>query len=345
MRRTLLLLKVPLILIIFFLLVLTGLGEGLGWLKGSERATVYLKPGLVPNDMREGEVTKKDKYIVIKSASDGEETFTWDQIRYIAAKDKQSSSRRLDSIVDVIELVSKLGIAASVLVFLIGLYQYDQGQKWKREEFLAAGVKEFTEQSSVRNAMRMLDSLALSPEPDYGREVKLFPDKEKYEERTVFVSNGEIYNALTIKLEEVANLDNKAKEIRACFDGFLSYMESFYHYLTQDLITLDALMSHIGYWLIILGSGEELKCMYKKRIFAYADKYKFHEVELLIRSKYKKFNWRTLPCYADVQLTSHTSLPIAPEKPSQLTLSKAPSTVVFRVWVNKKRLHRRRPRP
>jgi hypothetical protein len=338
---------VPLILIVVFVTALLLIGEVLGQLKGSEMATVYFKPGLVPGDMREGEVTKKDRYIVVKSDTYGEEFFTWDQIRYISAKDKESSSKRLDRIVDVIEIVSKLGIAASVIVFLIGLYQYDQGQKWKREEFLAAAVKEFTEQSSVRNAMRMLDSLALYTD---GREVKLFPDKEKYEDRTVFVSNVEIYNALTITPD---NLDNKAKEIRSCFDGLLSYLESFYHYLVQGLITQDALMSHIGYWLIILGPGDDLDCIYKKRIFAYAHEYKFYEIELLIGMYHKKFDWRKLPCSEDEPLVSGTVPSVAPAKSSRLTLSKTLSSlflgifgsmVLLGAWFNKKQGRRKRPR-
>ena len=152
-RRSLFLIVAPLILIIFFIAALFIVGELINQLRGSELATVYLKPGLVEKDTRDGEITKKDKYVVIRSDAYGEEVFTWDQVRYIAEKERGASSKRLDRTFDVIELVSKLGIAASVIVFLLGLYQYDQGQKWKREEFLAAAVKEFAEQSSVRSAM------------------------------------------------------------------------------------------------------------------------------------------------------------------------------------------------
>jgi hypothetical protein len=367
-RRTLFLIAVPLIISIAALVLL---GELVGQLRGKEQATVYFKPGVVEGGMREGEVTKKDKYIVINSAF-GEENFTWDQINYI--KDKDTPSKRLDRTIDVIELVSKLGIAASVIVFLLGLYQYDQGQKWKREEFLAGAVKEFIEQTSVRNAMRMLDSLALY---EKGITVKLFPDKEKYEDRTVFVSNEEVYRALTTESETIGD-DNNAKEIRACFDGFLSYLETFHHYIVQGLITKDALRSHIGYWIDLLGPGDDLSCRYKRRIFAYADEYGFYDIEPLIqkyydrfewrelplvrklhyefdwrnlpllRTYYRRFDWRELPCSEEEEQTQVT------RAGSRLTLSKIlrnfflglfASVVLIRAWFKKKPSRGKKPRP
>lgn len=287
-RRTLLFVVSSLILALVALFLF---GELLDQLKGQELATVYFKTGLVDQDKREGEITKKDRYITIKSDQYGEEVFTWDQIRYISQKGKASSSRRVDQLVDLIELISKLGIAASVIVFMIGLHQYNQGQKWKREEFLAAAVKEFIERPAVRNAAQMLDSLALYPN---GREIRLFPDEEAHEKRVALVSNEEIYNALTTKPS--ANLDDRAKAIRECFDSFLSYLIGFYHYLEQGLITKEGLLSHIGYWFELLGPDGDLACRYKRRVYAYADHYRLYNVEKLVQKYHKKFNWRDLPC-------------------------------------------------
>jgi hypothetical protein len=342
MRRTLFLVVVPLVLISIAAFILLAELP-----RGSEPATVYLKPGLVQGDMREGEVTKKDKYVEVNSGGK-QEVFTWDQVRYISAEGKNSSPTRLDRVIDLVELLSKLSIAASLIVFSFGLYQYYQGQKWKREEFLAAAVKEFSERASVSNARRMIDSLALYPD---GREIKLFPDEEKPEDRTVFVSNEEIYDALTVA---PGRLDKKAKEIRECFDGFLGYLEGFYHYLEQRLITKEALMSNVGYWIILLGTGDDLSCAYKRRIFAYADKYKFTEVELLVRKYYQKFDWRKLPCSAEDRRTRDADTPAAAGGPSRPTSSKPSRGLVFgifagavliRAWFGKKRARGKRPRP
>lgn len=291
LRRTLLFVVSPLILAIASLLLL---GEVVEHLKGKEMGTVFFKPGLVEQDKREGEITKKDKYITIKTDQYGEEVFTWDQIRYISQKDQASSSKRVDQLVNLIELVSKLGIAASVLVFVIGLHQYNQGQKWKKEEFLAAAVKEFIERPSVRNGAQMLDSLALYPN---GREIRLFPDEETHAKRVSHVSNEEIYNALTTKPD--STLDEKAMAIRDGFDNFLSYLIGFYHYLEQDLITKDALLSQIGYWFELLGPDGDLDCRHKRRVYAYADHFRYYHVEKLVQTYHKKFKWTELDCSAE----------------------------------------------
>lgn len=295
-RRIWLLVISPILLIISLLVLLVFLGEFVDDLKGKEIATVHLKPGVAEGDTREGEVSKKDKYVIIKSESHGEEIYTWDQIRFISGKDKTVSSKRVEQSIELVELLSKLGIAATVIVFLIGLYQYDQGQKWKREEFLANAAKEFSDRTPVSNAAKMLDSLALYPE---GREVRLFPEEETRKDQFVFVSNEEIYKALTTMPDRT--LDSKAIAIRDCFDQLLSYLVGFYHYLEQNLITKQGLMNHVGYWIEILGTGNDLSCRYKKRIFAYAHKYKFYEVEKLIRKYHKDFNWKTLPCSEEEQ--------------------------------------------
>jgi hypothetical protein len=290
------------------LVLLLLAGELFDQLKGKELATVYFKAGLVDQDKRDGEITKKDKYISIKSEQYGEEVFTWDQIRYISQKDKASSARRVDQLVALIELLSKLGIALTVIVFLMGLRQYNQGQKWKREEFLAAAVKEFIERPMVRNATQMLDSLALYTN---GREIRLFPDDED-PGKVVHVSDDEIYNALTTKPESC--LDDKAKAIRECFDTFLSYLISFYHYLDQDLITKQGLLSQIGYWFELLGPEGDLGCRYKRRVYAYAEHYRFDEVEKLVQKYHKKFNWRDLPCSDDDD--EHSAPPAHPIGPA-----------------------------
>src|ERR1043166_1479524 len=98
--------------------------------KQPQQGIVYLKPNIAPGqDFRDGLVTKSEKYIAVRTNEHGEELFTWDQIRYISIKNSSSSDR----IVDIIDLLSTLAFAVTIALFVIGLYQYRQAQKWKRE--------------------------------------------------------------------------------------------------------------------------------------------------------------------------------------------------------------------
>lgn len=283
MRRQVGSLIAPVFLILVcILLVLILAGFVVRELKKGQPATVYLKPGVVAGDSREGVVAKRDRYITIKSDV-GEEVFTWDQVRYISEKDS-AASNQVERIVDLIDLLSKLGIAATVLFFTVGLVQYRQGQKWEREKFLAATVKEFVEWHRNRNAMALIDSLALYPK---GRVVELFPYEEKG--KKVFITNEVIVAALTT--DPATHLNETDVAIRECFDSFLSYMSTFRHYVEQGLVTQEALSAHIGYWFHLLGPKGNLSSENKESIFAYARKYELTDFEALVEMYNKPSVW------------------------------------------------------
>lgn len=260
-------------------------------IKSARPAVVHLKAGVAGDGDRDGTVTTTDKYVSVTTTKYGKEIFTWDQVLYISEKDS-ASSRSLDRIVDLIDLLSKFGLVATVLFFTIGLYQYKRSQKWEREKFLAAVVKDFDESKTVRNARQMIDSLAQYPN---GRWIDLI-DADKPENRRVLVSNDKIYDALAPETGKVHDLDEVA--IRDCFDDFLSSLITFCHYIDQDLITEDALLAHVGYWINILGPDPDKKLLaakYKRRIFEYADKYELLDVETLVKKYHPEFDWRKLP--------------------------------------------------
>lgn len=289
MRRQVGSLLAPVFLIlIFILLVLILAGLVVTELKRGQPATVYLKPGVVAGDSRDGVVAKRDKYITVKSDV-GEEVFTWDQVRYISEK-SSTGSNQIERIVDLIDLLSKLGIAATVLFFTVGLFQYRQGQKWEREKFLAAIVKEFVEWYRNRNASAMIDSLALYPQ---GRVIELFPNGEAY--KNVLITNEEILAALTTEPAKYQHeTDIRAVAIRECFDSFLSYMSTFRHYVDQGFVTKEALQAQIGYWFYLLGPKGDLSPERKERIFAYARKYEMTDLETLVGMYNKPSIWERI---------------------------------------------------
>ncbi len=258
-------------------------------IKSPRPAVVHLKPGVAQDSDRDGTITTTDKYVSVSTSKHGSEIFTWDQILFISEKDL-SGSRHFDRVVDLIDLLSKFGLVATVVFFFVGLYQYQRSQKWEREKFLAAIVKEFDESKTVRNARQMIDSLAQYPK---GRKIDLL-EADKPEDRKVMVLNSEIYDALTTDANKLHNLDDRAVAIRDCFDDFLSSLVTFEHYIEQSLITKDALMAHVGYWILILGRDPDqlLALKYKRRIFEYAEFYGLLDVESLVRKYYRGFDWK-----------------------------------------------------
>jgi len=276
MRRLLILLIGALSFIIFVIILLYVVKD----IKSARPAVVHLKPGVAEGGDRDGEVATTDKYVSVETSQHGKEIFTWDQILYLSEKDV-SSSKKLDRIVDLIDLLSKLGLTASVLIFIVGLSQYRQTQKWEREKFLATIVKEFDDWKPNRNAKKMIDSLSLYTD---GRMIELFPDEEKSSDRRVFVANEKVYAALTTTPHDLAKDDFIAVEIRDCFDSFLSYMGTFCHYEEQGLITKDALSSQLGYWFTLFGSqSNDLPPAFKSRILAYGEKYGLTDFEKLVK--------------------------------------------------------------
>ena len=273
-----------------FVLVTILLSLVVNDLKAGQPAIVHLKGSIAGSNERDGDVTKSDKYVTVKSQTHGKEIFAWEQIDYISEKDA-STSRRLDRVVDLIDLLSKFGLVATVLFFMVGLFQYSRTQKWEREKFLSAEIKEFVDRKPNLNAMQLIDSWALYPK---GRWVELFPEKENAEDKKVFVKNEEIYVALTTTPDDLDDKDPRYSRyiaIRECFDTFLSYMVSFNHYVNQDLITLDALSAHIGYWFSLMGPKGNLAAKYKQRTFAYAKRYEMTDFEELVKKYNKPTVW------------------------------------------------------
>jgi hypothetical protein len=255
------------------------------------RDTRRARPGVVHlvkdiGGTRDGMITRSEHNIVVESATNGRETFTWSQVAYIEEKDPGGAG--LAQIIDLFDVWSKFGIGVTLFLVVVGLQQYGQNQKWEREKFLAGAVKELIEWKPNRSAMHMIDSLALY---NRGRMIELFPHEDNPQNRKVFVSNEEIIEALTptpqLDLDET---DVKAVAIRDCFDSFLSYMGTWNHYIQQDLITKEALAAHLGYWMELLGPNGTIDPDYRDRIFNYCRTYGLTEFEELVK-RYEPVSW------------------------------------------------------
>lgn len=252
-----------------------------------ETATIKFKEAIVEaarqngevikKDEISGEVTKKDRYVVIKTENDGRElVYTWDQIKSIA-EDRQVRSKQVDEIVDWIEFVSKMGIIAAIFFFLVSLYQYQQGQKWKSEEFLATAVKDFMASPGAGNARLMLDALRLYKN---GVGIKFYEDKGPEK-----VSREEIIDALDTDTDR--EFSQKAIEIRDCFDSYFNHLERFEHYIQNELVSKNSVYVYLNYQISLLGVEGRLKEEYRQRLFGYAEFFEFPGVKALL-GRYQK---------------------------------------------------------
>ncbi|HMH43905.1 MAG TPA: hypothetical protein VK557_10515 [Pyrinomonadaceae bacterium] len=289
MKRLMALMVAPAFLLIISLTALGLMLLIVNEIKSARHGFVTLKAKAngPPGDVLSGDIVKSDKYVTV-TINGTEKIYGWDQIENISYQEA-GSFQKLDRVVDLLDLLSKLGIGLTVVVFMVGLHQYGQGQKWEREKFLAGAIKEFVELQTVRNAMKMMDSLTLYRD---GRQIEFNPKADRAEDRKTYVSNGKIFDSLTTAPhDELARDDELAFSIRDCFDAFLSYLETFDHYINQDLITMDALTSHVGYWIELLGPEGKLEARFKTRILNYANNYGMSGVENLIQKNQSHSGW------------------------------------------------------
>ena len=160
MRRLMALMLAPAFLLIISLITVVLLVFVVNEIKSSRHGLVTLKAkDKVPAEQLDGDIIRGDKYVTVKVGG-VEKIYTWDQIENISYKE-EASLQKLDRIVDLLDLLSKLGIGVTVILIMVGLQQYGKSQTWEREKFLAGAIKEFVELKAVKNAMKMMDSLTL----------------------------------------------------------------------------------------------------------------------------------------------------------------------------------------
>lgn len=268
-------------LLLGIVIVILILGQVLVFLRPKKVVTVYFKDGIAPSQLT-GQVAKKEKYIVIQPEDGSEEqVFTWEQVKSITGTEP-AYNKKIDEVTDLIELVAKLGVLAAAGVFLIGLYQFDVGQRWKKEEFLAEVVNDFGRRDSVENAKKMLELLMFYPQ---GRKINLYPENPNSQPSLVTVE--QIGKALSSDRTE--QLSDDEMKIREFFDSFLSRLERFEHYIETGLVNAHSLSIYLAYWINTLlgkettvGKKSRLSPEHRQWILRYAEEYEFPLLEKLL---------------------------------------------------------------
>jgi len=269
-------------LLLVMALLILAVGTLVLYFRPSSTAVIHLKDG----KQIEGEVTKKDKFVIIKPENGDEQLFTWEQISNLTEKES-IYNKRLEDVTDLLELIAKLGILAAAGVFLIGLYQFNVGQKWKSEEFLAQMIKDFGNSSNVENAKQMIETLRFYPQ---GRKIRLYPERDSSDD--IHISIEQIGNALGTK--ETQELTDDEMRIRVCFDAFFSRLERFEHYIESKLVTSESVYIYLNYWInillnkeIIKGKVPKLDQEHQQWLLNYLEAYEFPKASRLL-DRYRK---------------------------------------------------------
>lgn len=257
--------------------------------KPADEVTVNFVQGVEPQQIV-GTVTKQDKHLIVRpKGSNIEQVFTWDKVKDISGE-RSFFSARFNDVYDVAEFLTKLGALAAAGVFFIGLYQYEQGQQWKRAEFLATVIKDIGASHRGENAKLMLDGIKLYPN---GREIKLFPDKATATDQYKTITRLKTLDSL--RTTAPLPSDGETVAIRDCFDTFLSQLERLEQYIESKLVTKEEVYTYINYWIDLLaGNDSEFADYDRWYVLKYAEFYKFPKVEALLK-RYGNFKAAASP--------------------------------------------------
>ncbi|HLP56079.1 MAG TPA: hypothetical protein VK151_13670 [Fluviicola sp.] len=184
-----------------------------------------------------------------------------------------------DNFLNTLTFLLKLfGGLGAFYLFFIGFRRYKKDQTWKKNEFVAKEIREFTSDKIVRNAMFMLD---------WGeRYIELFPNKESYSERFAKVDRNVLMLALQphelrIKEHNKDRFTEIEVAIRDTFDHFLAYFERFYQFIEAGLITEVELEPYLNYWIKTISTDIEDNVKYA--IHHYINRYGFSGTQKLFR--------------------------------------------------------------
>ena len=248
-----------------------------------EDSTLYLKAA--PSDPIVGYITEKDKYVVV--TKDGfQRIFPWDEIKTISGpKPLPSKTALFGYWLGKLDFLSSLGVLAALVVFSAGLFQYQQGEVWKREKFLATTLASYQSQD-LENAKEMLESLA----QDRSANVQMSVEENGRPAVYATLTKAEIIAALAVHIETPSA--NQLK-IRAAFDYFLDRFEILDGYIHLGVVSKKSVYVQTGYWLELLGRYDKLDLKFRTQLIEYARFYRFDGFVRIIGryNRMHRFRW------------------------------------------------------
>lgn len=139
---------------------------------------------------------------------------------------------------DILELIKDFGPIIVVLTFIKATYEYIKGLKWKKSEFLSKEVKEFFNDSNVKNVCLLLDWNT--------RKIELNGE-------TIIITDEMLYESLQthdvkskFKIEEA--------KLRDMFDSFFDKLSYFNIHIKNGLVDKKQVLLYLSYYLDILST-------------------------------------------------------------------------------------------
>ena len=181
-------------------------------------------------------------------------------------------SELFKNMLTLITVVIGLGTLIKAIV------EYSKAQAWKRAEFLAGVMKEFVNDPNVRLAKVMIDWIS--------RDVELFPENKKKEDKRVWVNDEILIEALTPENwkgtnENPIGYEEHEAKIRDIFDTFFEKLATISHYLETKLITKQDLRPYITHWIGLINGNRSEALI--SQIDAYLIKYNLSDVIKLLK--------------------------------------------------------------
>lgn len=212
-----------------------------------------------------------------------------------------------------------------VYAFRLGRREYREAQLWKRKEFVAAAMKDFSADPQVRNALQLVDwavrrvNLSLSTEAD----PRDWPVVRRADQiaalRPHTLLSGDDEEAQDSVKDGSLCFTPLQALIRDTYDALFDAFERFAGFVSARLVQVDDLEPYLSYWIkdIAAVEGSEEDCRWTLAIMAYISFYSFSGTVMLFKSfghdiKVRGELWRKLAAAAhDEQLVSDLELACA----------------------------------
>jgi hypothetical protein len=218
------------------------------------------------------------KFVIIKTDDNNQQVITWDQLQYIH---EPQEAWCWSFLVALWGSLAQLAVAAGLIGFFIGLWQYGDAQKWKRNEFIVKEIGVYEDNQYVSNAQSVLDA--------NGELVELLPANASGVTPSLVVDSNTLARVLAPP-DAASPFSDAEKRIRESFDVFLSNLERFNNFIDSDLVKKKEIELYLSYWLKIMGDSNNTKITPEARaqLWAYIEANDYPGVIRLLN----KFNYR-----------------------------------------------------
>lgn len=155
------------------------------------------------------------------------------------------------------------GLVLTALGFGVGLWQYHQGQRWKRMEFLLQEMKEFREDDDVQTALVLLDWNAATAD--------MLPSRPPG--AVAVVDDSDLQRALVDHRRRKEGFDPTEAWLRRVFDALLDRFERYGHHLQGRHFAPKDFAPYLEYWLKLFADASRKPPEVHRALREYIDVY------------------------------------------------------------------------